>query len=87
MPRVYIPALLRTLTGGRAEVEVAGATVREIVANLEAQYPGMQDRLVEGGRLRPNVSVAVNDEITPLGLMEAVPPSGEVHFITAIRGG
>ena len=87
MPRVYIPALLRPLTGGCAEVEVEGATVRQIVANLEARYPGLQDRLVEGGRLRPNISVAVNDEISPLGLMAAVPPSGEVHFITAIRGG
>ena len=87
MPRVYIPALLRALTGGRAEVEVEGATVRQIVANLEALYPGLQDRLVEGGRLRPNISVAVNDEISPLGLMETVPPSGEVHFVTAIRGG
>ena len=87
MPKVYIPALLRNVTDGRAEIEVEGATVRQIIANLVTQYPGLQDRLLDNGRLRPNVSIAVDSEITPLGLMEAVSPSSEVHFITAIRGG
>lgn len=87
MPKVYIPALLRNVTEGRAEIEVEGATVRQIIANLVTQYPGLQDRLLDNGRLRPNVSIAVDSEITPLGLMEAVSPSSEVHFITAIRGG
>ena len=87
MPKVYIPALLRNVTDGRAEIEVEGATVRQIIANLVTQYPGLQDRLLDNGRLRPNVSIAVDSEVTPLGLMEAVSPSSEVHFITAIRGG
>jgi len=87
VPKVYIPALLRNVTEGRAEIEVEGATVRQIIANLVTQYPGLQDRLLDNGRLRPNVSIAVDSEITPLGLMEAVSPSSEVHFITAIRGG
>ena len=87
MPKVYIPALLRNVTDGRAEIEVEGATVRQIIANLVTQYPGLQDRLLDNGRLRPNISIAIDNEITPLGLMEAVSPSSEVHFITAIRGG
>ena len=87
MAKVYIPTLLRQLTGGRAEVEVPGATVRQVIENLEEQYPGIAERLLDQGRLRQNISVAVDDEIAPLGLMEAVGPSGEVHFITAIRGG
>ena len=87
MPKVYIPALLRNVTEGRAEIEVEGATVRQIIANLVTQYPGLQDRLLDNGRLRPNISIAIDSEITPLGLMEAVSPSSEVHFITAIRGG
>ena len=87
MPRVFIPTLLRQVTGGRAEVEVEGATVRQLIANIEAQYPGFQERLLENGRLRPSVSIAIDDEITPLGLAEAVAPSSEVHFLTAIRGG
>jgi len=75
------------VTEGRAEIEVEGATVRQIIANLVTQYPGLQDRLLDNGRLRPNISIAIDSEITPLGLMEAVSPSSEVHFITAIRGG
>jgi hypothetical protein len=66
---------------------VEGATVNDIIANLEARYPGVHDRLIENGRLRPSVSVAIDGEITPLGLLEFVAPSSEVHFLTAIRGG
>jgi hypothetical protein len=66
---------------------VEGATISDIIANLEAWYPGVQDRLIENGRLRPSVSVAIDGEITPFGLLEVVMPSSEVHFLTAIRGG
>ena len=87
MPKVFIPTLLRHLTDGRSVLEIEGATVRQIIANLEAQYPGFDDRLLEHKRLRPNIAIAIDDEITPLGLMESVAPTSELHFITAIRGG
>ena len=75
------------MTGGCGELEIPGATVRQIIANIEAKYPGFADRLLDQDRLRPNVSVAIDGEISPLGLVDAVPPASEVHFITAIRGG
>ena len=87
MPTVYIPTLLRTLTGGRASVEVEGGTVRQVIENLEQAWPGMRDRLLDEGKLRPNISVAVDGEVTPMGLIEAVGPASEVHFIAAIKGG
>jgi molybdopterin synthase sulfur carrier subunit len=87
LPTVYIPTLLRTLTGGRASVEVEGGTVRQVIENLEQAWPGMRDRLLDEGKLRPNISVAVDGEVTPMGLIEAVGPSSEVHFIAAIKGG
>ena len=87
MPRVFIPALLRAVTGGCAEVEAVGATVREILADLETQFPGLQERLLDQGRLRHGVSVAIDGEITPMGLIEHVAAGSEVHFVTAIRGG
>ena len=87
MPEVHIPAMLRELTGGRATVEAAGATVREIIEDLERRWPGIRDRLIDGARLRPNLSVAVDGEVSPLGLREAVEPSSEVHFVAAIKGG
>lgn len=79
--------MLRPLTGGRATVDAAGATVREVIDNLERQCPGIREVLVEGGRLRPNLSVAVDGEVSPMGLIEAVGPASEVHFVTAIKGG
>jgi sulfur-carrier protein len=87
LPTVYIPALLRTLTGGRASLEVEGSTVRQVIDNLEQAWPGVRDRLLDEGKLRPNISVAVDGEVTPMGLIEAVGPASEVHFIAAIKGG
>ena len=87
MPRVFIPTLLRNLTDGLAELEVEGATIRQLVANIDAQYPGFAARLLDQDRLRLNVSVAIDGEVAPLGLLETVPPAAEVHFIAAIRGG
>ena len=75
------------MTGGRSQVSVGGASVREIVDNLEAVYPGLRARLVGGGALLPNLSVAVDGEVSPLGLMERVGEASEVHFVTAISGG
>ncbi len=87
MPKIFIPTLLRHLTDGCTEVDIEGATVREIITNLEAKYPGVEDRLLEGGRLRPNIAIAIDGEISPLGLFESVPASSELHFLSAIRGG
>jgi molybdopterin synthase sulfur carrier subunit len=87
VPTVYIPTLLQTVTGGQSAVEVEGATVRQVIDSLEQAYPGMRERLLDQGRLRPNISVAVDGEVTPMGLLEPVGPSSEVHFIAAIKGG
>lgn len=87
MAKVFIPTLLRELTGGQTEVEADGPTVRLLIEDLDRRYPGLAARLTDGGRLRPNVSVAIDGEISPLGLIEKVPASSEVHFVTAIKGG
>jgi len=84
---VFIPTLLQGLTGGRTSLEVEGGTVGEVIDNLDRLWPGIGERLVEQGRLRANISVAVDGEITPMGLLEAVAPSSEVHFVAAIKGG
>jgi molybdopterin converting factor small subunit len=84
---VYIPPLLQGLTGGEEALRVEGATVRDLVDNLEKTYPGIRVRLVDQDRLRPNIRVAVDGRISPLGLLEHVSPRCEVHFIAAIAGG
>jgi sulfur-carrier protein len=87
MPTVYIPSLLQSLTGGKGQVEVPGSTVRDVIHNLEKSYPGVQERLVDHDQLRANISVAVDGEITPLGLLEGVGEDSEIHFVAAIKGG
>ena len=87
MPTVYIPSLMQSLTGGKQTVEVEGSTVRRVVEALEQAYPGMKERLAEGGRIKPNISVAIDGEVTTLGMLEKVGESSEVHFLPAIGGG
>lgn len=87
MPTVFIPPPLQGLTGGRVSVEVEGATVRELLENLERAWPGLRERLAEGDRLRPHVRVAVDGRISMLGLLERVSATSEVHFVAAVSGG
>ena len=87
MAIVYIPAQLAPMCGGRSPLEVEGATVRQIIDNLELACPGIRERLLVQGRLRPNISVAIDGEISPAGLIEPVSPESELHFVAAISGG
>jgi molybdopterin synthase sulfur carrier subunit len=87
MAEVWIPALLRDLTGGQAHVMVSGETVRELVANLDAQYPGIEARLCEDGRLRPHISVVVDGTVSSQRLRHPLSETSEVHFLPAISGG
>ena len=87
MATVFIPSLMQKLSDGKSRVEVGGSSVRQIVNNLEAQYPGFKERLVEDGRIKGNISVAIDGEITPLGMLEKVGENSEVHFLPAIGGG
>lgn len=87
MAIVFIPTLLRELTGGQASVEVNGATVGQVIDSLERAWPGMREKLLDQDRLRANLSIAIDGEITPLGLMEPVGPASEIHFVAAIKGG
>src|SRR5262249_31913987 len=87
MPRVFIPPLMRSLTDGAEQVEGPGANVRQIVANLEARHPGIRERLCEGDVLKPGLAVAVDGNVTSLGLLQKVQEASEVHFLPAIGGG
>ena len=87
MALVYIPTPLAGLTGGRSPLQVEGATVREVIDNLELAWPGLRDRLMSEGRLRSNISVAVDGEVSPAGILEQVSPQSEIHFVAAISGG
>ncbi len=87
MPVARIPSLMRDLTGGKAEVEVAGETVRDVVNNLEKMFPGIKKRLVEGGQIKPGISVFIDGDVTTSSVLEPVGEHSEVHFLPRIGGG
>ena len=87
MANVFIPALLRKLTGGKDRTTATGATLRDIIDDLERQFPGFRDRVVENGDLAGSVAVSINSEVITGGLSESVPAESEIHFVPAIAGG
>ncbi len=87
MATVYIPTVLQSLTRGEKEISIEATTVRQIVERLDALYPGMAAALVDDDDLRPHIAVAVDGEMSVLGLLERVGEDSEVHFIPALGGG
>lgn len=88
----YIPAFLRSFTGGRARVELAArpATVGEALEALWARHPGVRDRvLTEQGQVRPHVNIFVGrDSIRYTGgLATPVSPGAEISIVPAVSGG
>ena len=87
MPIVAIPSLLRNLTAGEESITVPGSTIREVIDNLEARYPGMKARLCEEDRIKPGIAIYVNGLLTRGSLLERVDVDAEIHFLPAIGGG
>jgi molybdopterin synthase sulfur carrier subunit len=88
--KVRIPTPLRKLTQDKAEVDAGGATIREIVDDLDRQFPGFKERMCdENGELRRFVNVYVGEEdIRFLDGLDTKIPEGElVSIIPAVAGG
>ena len=87
---VRIPTILRTYTGGSAEVSAEPGTLREVTASLEGAYPGLGGRIIDDtGNLRRFVNVYVGDEDVRFanGLETPVPSGAHVSVIPAVAGG
>ncbi len=90
MATVRIPSPLRRYTNGQSKVESSGITISELIANLEAQYPGIKSRLCEDdGQIKRYVNVFVNDEEirTLQGKDTPVSDKDEISIIPAMAGG
>jgi molybdopterin synthase sulfur carrier subunit len=87
--QVRIPTILRTYTDGERVVDGAGATVIELIDKLEADHPGIKERLVENGEVRRFVNIYVNDEdIRFTGNLETPVADGNtVVILPAVAGG
>jgi molybdopterin synthase sulfur carrier subunit len=90
MPTVRIPTPLRQVTKGNAEVKAAGDTVDGLVADLERQFPGLKERLVDdSGELRRFINIYVNEEDIRFlqGQKTALKDTDVVSIVPAIAGG
>ncbi len=87
---VRIPTILRTYTGGASEVTAEGATLAEVLDDLEANYSGIKARILDdNGDLRRFVNVYVgNEDVRFLdNLATATPANTQVSVIPAVAGG
>ncbi len=87
---VRIPTPLRRLTQNQPEVEAEGDTVESLIENLEANYPGIKERICdESGNIRRFVNIYLNDEDIRFldGNATAVKDGDEISVIPAIAGG
>lgn len=86
---VRVPTILRTFTGGAKSVDAEGATLSALIDSLEANHPGIKERLIEGGDLRRFINVYVNDEDVRFtgGLETALSDGDQVVVLPAVAGG
>jgi molybdopterin synthase sulfur carrier subunit len=87
---VRIPTPLRALTKGNAEVQATGQTVTDLVDDLERQFPGIRERLLdEAGELRRFINVYVNEEDIRFleGKKTTLKERDQVSILPAIAGG
>jgi len=87
--KVRIPTPLQKITNGKAEVECAAKNVAELVEMLEKDYPGMKERLSDGGKIRRFINIYVNEEdIRFVNKEETTLKDGDsVSIVPAIAGG
>jgi len=86
---VSIPTILRQYTGGEKTVAGKGATVAELLSDLDVRHPGLAGRIADGHGLRRFVNVYVNDEdVRFLGGLETPLADGDnVTVLPAVAGG
>ncbi len=86
---VSIPTILRTHTGGEKRVSATGNTLEAVISDLEANYSGISERLVDNGKLHRFVNIYVNDEDVRFsgGLATEVNDGDTVTILPAVAGG
>jgi len=85
--KVYVPSALRSYTGQKDEVESSGATLDEVLRELDKQYPGFRFRIIdEQNAIRPHIKIFINyDQVRELSAK--VRGEDEVSILLALSGG
>lgn len=85
--KVLLPTPLADYTRHRREVDGHGATLAEVLQDLDRQFPGIRFRMVdEQGAIRPHIKIFVN-RAQARGIATALAPADEVLVIAALSGG
>lgn len=87
--KVIIPSVMRHVSNGAEVVEVEGATLKEVIAQLDAKCPGIRDLLLDDRGVKHHVAFFIDgvDARSSGGLMAPVPEGAEVVIVPAISGG
>ena len=87
MTRVIVPTQLRGYTAGKSEVEAAGATLNDVLVDLDRQFPGFRFRVIdEQDRVRRHVIIFVGAEREE-NLSATIPSGVDVQIVGALSGG
>ena len=85
--KVLLPSPLASYTANRREVEAAGATLDELLRDLDRRYPGIRFRVIdEQDAIRPHIKIFVNREQAS-EIARRLSPSDEVLVVAALSGG
>ena len=86
---VSIPTILRTHTGGEKRVTADGDTLQAVITDLENNYSGITERIVDGDKLHRFVNIYVNDEDVRFsgGLATEISDGDSVSILPAVAGG
>ncbi len=87
--KVRIPTPLQKLTNGKAEVECNARNITELIDALEKDYPGIKERLSDGGKVRRFINIYVNEEDIRFANKEetGLKDGDNVSIVPAIAGG
>jgi molybdopterin converting factor small subunit len=75
------------MCGGAAHLDVPGSTIGAVLRELDRRCPGIYERVVEDGHLRPELAFAIDGEVIGMALHDAVRPGAEIAIVPAIGGG
>ncbi len=86
---VNIPTILRPLTDNQRRVELSGATVQDIIENLEQQHTGIKEKLLADGQVHKFINIYVNDDDIRFsdGLATTVKEGDSVTILPSVAGG
>lgn len=83
---VRLPNGLLPFSGNQRDFEVPSGTIADVVASLEQAQPSLVGHIIESGRLRAHLLLAVGEEVTR-DLATPVPPGAQLRVLAAVSGG